>query len=371
MARTKCTATSWAGLNWPSMTETAGAAPLPLDRLGPWLRAHVPGADGAITAEKFPGGQSNPTYRISVDGAPRFVLRRKPDGVLLPSAHAVEREYRVTRALHGTAVPVAKPLAMCEDSSIVGTPFFVMEYLEGRNFWDATLPDLAPAERAAIYGAMADTLAALHSVDPVAVGLADYGRPGDYFARQTARWTRQYRATETRRIDAIERLIEWLPANNPGSDESRVVHGDFRNDNLIFAPDSARVLAVIDWELSTLGHPLADAAQFALTWRFTPGRYRGLAGLDLAALGIPDEAAFLARYAAASGAGALDPAHWRFALAFACFRNACIRQGVYKRALEGNASSVSAAEHGIRAGFVADLGWRLASGDDAAVLEAD
>ena len=353
------------------MTDAAKTGQLPLDRLGPWLRSRVPGANGTITAEKFPGGQSNPTYQLCVDGTPRFVLRRKPDGVLLPSAHAVEREYRVTRALHGTAVPVARPLALCEDSTIVGTPFFVMEYLEGHNFWDATLPGQKPAERGAIYGAMADTLAALHSVDPVEVGLADYGRPGDYFARQTARWTRQYRATETRHIEAVERLIEWLPANNPGSDASRVVHGDFRNDNLIFALDGPRVLAVIDWELSTLGHPLADVAQFALTWRFTPGRYRGLAGLDLAALGIPDEAAFLARYAAASGGRPVDPAHWRFALAFACFRNACIRQGVYKRALEGNASSGQAAEHGIRAGFVADLGWRLASGEDSAILEAD
>lgn len=344
---------------------------LDLTRLVPWLRGHVPGADGEVAAEKFAGGQSNPTYRLSVDGVPRFVLRRKPDGVLLASAHAVEREYRVTDALKDTDVPVARPLALCEDTSVVGTPFFVMRYVEGRNFWDATLPDQSPAERTAIYDAMNATLAALHRVDPVAVGLADYGRPGDYFARQIGRWTRQYRATETRRIDAVEQLIEWLPAHNPGWDESRIVHGDFRNDNVIFAPDRPQILAVLDWELSTLGHPLADVAQYAMTWRLPPGRYRGLAGLDLAALGIPEEAAFLESYARRAGRGAVDPAHWRFALAFACFRNACIRQGVYRRALDGNASSAQAAEHGARAGKVAELGWRLASGEDGAVLDPD
>lgn len=340
-----------------------------MERLATWLAAHVPSAQGELAAEKFEGGQSNPTYRLSVNGEPRFVLRKKPDGVLLASAHAVEREYRVTKALADTPVPVARPLALCEDSSIVGTPFFIMEYVAGRNFWEASLPDLPHAERGEIYAAMATTLAALHRVDPQAVGLGDFGRPGDYFARQIDRWTRQYRATETDRIAGMEHLIEWLPANNPGSLESRIVHGDFRNDNLIFAADRPEVLAVLDWELSTLGHPLADLAQFALTWRIPPA-YRGLAGLDLAALGIPNEAAFLAIYAQASGQPSVDPQHWRFALAFACFRNAAIRQGVYKRALDGNASSTQAAEHGRRARFVADLGQRLANGETDAVLQA-
>ncbi len=347
---------------------TNPAQSLDLTRLIPWLRAHVPGATGVVTLEKFAGGQSNPTYRLSLDGVPRLVLRRKPDGPLLASAHAIEREYRVTDALKDTDVPVARPIALCEDPSVIGTPFFVMAYVEGRNFWDPALPGQTPAARSAIYHAMGVVLAALHRVDPTMVGLADYGRPGDYFARQIGRWTRQYRATQTRHIEAIEQLIGWLPAHNPGWDESRIVHGDFRNDNVIFAPDTPQIRAVLDWELSTLGHPLADVAQYALTWRLPPADYRGLAGLDLVALGIPSETAFLDTYVRAVGREPVDPAHWRFALAFACFRNACIRQGVYKRALDGNASSTQAAEHGARAGKVAELGWRLARGDDAATL---
>lgn len=350
-------------------TPAAGAArALDLDRLAPWLREHVPGADGAITAEKFAGGQSNPTYLLSVDGAARFVLRRKPDGVLLASAHAVEREYRVTAALVGSQVPVARPIALCEDASIVGTPFFVMDYAAGRNFWDARLPDQSPAERAAIYDEMNRVLAALHAVDPAAVGLADYGRPGNYFARQTARWTRQYRATETRTIDAMERLIEWLPDNDPGLEASRIVHGDFRNDNMIFAAQAPRIIAVLDWELSTLGHPLADLAQHLMAWRVPAEGYRGLSDSDLAALGIPGEAEYVRRYGERSGAGEIDPAHWRYALVFAMFRNAGIRQGVFRRALDGNASSDAAAIHGARAGEIAGLAWRIASGEDDARL---
>lgn len=353
------------------MPDTLAVSALPadaLERLRPWLAAHVPGADGAVTAEKFPGGQSNPTYKVSVNGTPRFVLRKKPDGVLLASAHAVEREYRVTKALADTAVPVARPYALCEDSSLIGTPFFVMEYKEGRNFWDATLPDQTSQERAAIYLELARTMAALHQVDPVAVGLADYGKPGDYFARQIGRWTKQYRATQTGEIAALERLIEWLPANNPGLEESRIVHGDLRSDNLIFHKTEPKVIAVIDWELSTLGHPLADLAQYALTWRWPPKDYRGLAGLDLAELGIPTETQFLKAYAEATGSAPVDPAQWRFALAFACFRNAAIRQGVYKRAIDGNASSTEAEIHGLRAGIVAELGWRIAGGEGGATI---
>jgi aminoglycoside phosphotransferase (APT) family kinase protein len=337
-------------------------------RLAPWLRAHVPGADGTLTAEKFAGGQSNPTYLLSLDRHPRFVLRRKPDGVLLPSAHAVEREYRVTDALKDSAVPVARPFALCDDASIVGTPFFVMDYAQGRNFWDARLPDQSPAERAAIYDEMNRVLAALHAIDPAAVGLADYGRPGNYFARQVARWTKQYRATETQRIDAMERLIDWLPANDPGLEASRIVHGDYRNDNMIFAPDAPHIVAVLDWELSTLGHPLADLAQHVMAWRVPREGYRGLSDADLPALGIPSEADYVRRYGECSGAGAIDPAHWRYALAFAMFRNAGIRQGVYHRAFAGNASSDAAAIHGARAGEIADLAWRIACGEDDARL---
>jgi aminoglycoside phosphotransferase (APT) family kinase protein len=347
----------------------AGASSsLNVARLAPWLRAHVDGAAGEVSAEKFAGGQSNPTYLLRIDGNARFVLRRKPDGVLLPSAHAVEREYRVTAALAQSDVPVARPLALCEDASLVGTPFFVMEYAAGRNFWDARLPDLTPAERTAIYDEMNRVLAALHAIEPASVGLEDYGRPGNYFARQTARWTRQYRATETQPIEAMERLIAWLPANDPGLEASRIVHGDFRNDNMIFAPDTPQVVAVLDWELSTLGHPLADLAQHVMAWRVPNEGYRGLSDANLDALGIPAEAEYLRRYGERSGSGAVDPAHWRYAMAFAMFRNAAIRQGVYRRALDGNASNEAAAGHGARAGEIAGLAWRIASGEGDARL---
>jgi Predicted aminoglycoside phosphotransferase len=350
------------------MDERRDVRRLETRRLAPWLRAHVAGADGTLTAEKFEGGQSNPTYLLSIDGTPRFVLRRKPDGVLLPSAHAVEREYRVTDALKDTGVPVARPLALCEDDGIVGTPFFVMDYARGRNFWDARLPGLSVAERGAVYDEMNRVLAALHAIEPDRVGLSDFGRPGNYFARQTARWTRQYRATQTGEIEAMERLIEWLPANDPGIEANRVVHGDFRNDNMIFAPDTPRIVAVLDWELSTLGHPLADLAQHVMAWRVPNEGYRGLSDADLPALGIPSEAEYVRRYAQRSGLGEIDPAHWRYALAFAMFRNAGIRQGVYHRALHGNASSEAAAIHGARASEIAGLAWRIASGEDSARL---
>ncbi|WP_176594570.1 phosphotransferase family protein [Sphingobium sp. EM0848] len=350
------------------MTEARDVHALDMTRLTPWLRDHVPGADGAITAEKFAGGQSNPTYLLSVDGDPRFVLRRKPDGMLLPSAHAVEREYRVTDALKDMAVPVARPLALCEDSGIVGTPFFVMDYARGRNFWYARLPEQTAAERGAVYDEMNRVLAVLHAIDPADVGLSDYGRPGNYFARQVARWTKQYRATETRTIDAMERLIEWLPAHDPGLDACRIVHGDYRNDNLIFAMDEPRIVAVLDWELSTLGHPLADLAQHVMAWRVPGEGYRGLSDADLPALGIPAEADYVRRYGERSGVGEIDPAHWRYALIFAMFRNAGIRQGVYRRALDGNASSEAAAIHGARAGEIAGLAWRIACGEEDARL---
>ncbi len=342
--------------------------PFPTARLSSWLRDHVQGAEGEISAEKFVGGQSNPTYLLSVDGHARFVLRRKPDGVLLPSAHAIEREYRVTLALKDTAVPVARPLALCDDAGVVGTPFFIMDYARGRNFWDARLPDLSPDERGAVYDEMNRVLAALHAIDPHDVGLGDYGKPGNYFARQVARWTKQYRATETRRIEAMEQLIDWLPANDPGLGASRIVHGDYRNDNLIFAPDAPRIVAVLDWELSTLGHPLADLAQHVMAWRVPREGHRGLSDADLPTLGIPSEAEYLRRYGERSGAGDINPAHWRYALAFAMFRNAGIRQGVYRRALEGNASSDAAAKHGARAEEIAGLGWRIACGQDDARL---
>jgi aminoglycoside phosphotransferase (APT) family kinase protein len=341
---------------------------LDLQALAAWWPAALPPLEGEISARKFAGGQSNPTYAISLAGVPRYVLRKKPPGVLLPSAHAVEREYRVTDALKDSDVPVARPLALCEYASVIGTPFFVMEYIAGRNFWDARLPGMNPTERTETYREMNWTLAALHRVDPAAAGLAEFGRPGDYFGRQVARWTKQYRATETSRIEAMERLIEWLPANNPGRTESRIVHGDFRNDNMIFDANVPQVRAVLDWELSTLGDPLADLAQHMVAWRVPHEGYRGLSDVDLAQLGIPDEACYLALYCERAGVALPAPATWAYALAFAMFRNAAIRQGVFRRSLDGNASSEAAALHGARAAEIARLGWRIAAEDADARL---
>lgn len=340
------------------MTEPS-ADPHRLDcaRLAAWLRAHVEDCTGALSAEKFAGGQSNPTYLLRIDGRARYVLRRKPGGVLLPSAHAIEREYEVIRALASTAVPVARARALCADPEVIGTPFYIMDYVAGRTFWDPRLPDSTRAERGAIYAAMNRALATLHSVDFNAIGLAQFGKPGNYFARQIARWTRQYRATETARIDAMERLIDWLPQHVPAADDVCLVHGDYRIDNLIFHPDEPRILAVIDWELSTLGHPLADFAYHVMVWRLSYQAFRGLADADLPALGIPDEAAYVQAYLRNSGRGHIDGAEWEFAIAYNLFRVACIRQGVLKRALDGNASNERALEAGARSREMAETAW--------------
>ncbi len=337
--------------------------PLALDtaRLEAWMHAHVPGFHGPLTAHKFKGGQSNPTYRIDVPGG-TWVLRRKPPGQLLASAHAVDREFRVLRALHGAGVPVAAPFALCTDDTVIGSMFYVMAFVEGRIFWDPALPDIAPAERAAYFEETIRVLAAIHRVDPAAVGLGDYGKPGNYFARQIARWTDQYRASETERLDAMEHLIEWLPANCPPDDGSAcLVHGDFRIDNLIFHPSEPRILAVVDWELSTLGHPLADLAYFCMALRLPRNPViPGLAGMDREALCIPSEAMLLADYARSSGRP--DVAHWQFCLAFNFFRLAAIAQGVRKRALQGNASSEQALRVGQMARLVADAGVVMTTG---------
>ncbi|MDX1380981.1 MAG: phosphotransferase family protein, partial [Xanthomonadales bacterium] len=293
------------------------------------------------------GGQSNPTYRLDAASG-RYVLRRQPPGNLLKSAHAVDREYRVMRALAGTGVPVPRVLALCEDREVIGSLFFVMEHCEGRIFWDAALPDAAdPAERAAIYDDMNRVLAALHSVDPAAVGLADYGKPGNYFARQLSRWVGQYRASELQPIPAMEELMAWLEAQQP-ADDGRValVHGDYRHDNMIFHPEEPRIVAVLDWELSTLGHPLADLAYQCMQLRMPGGKgfSPGLAGLDRAALGIPAESEYVARYCERTGLEGI--ANWTFYLAFSFFRLAAIVQGVAKRAVDGNASNTRAAELG-------------------------
>ena len=328
---------------------------LPEDTLSEYLEAHVDGFRGPLTATKFTGGQSNPTYLVQAASG-RYVLRRKPPGKLLPSAHAVDREFRVLQSLHGTAVPVARPLHLCTDESVIGSMFYLMSYVDGRIFWDPSLPELAPAQRGDIYLAIVDAMAALHTVDPAAVGLADYGRPGGYFERQLKRWGEQYRASETQPIAAMDELIARLPARCPADDGSvALAHGDFRIDNLMFHPSEPRVIAIVDWELSTLGHPLADLGYFCMALRLPRNpALPGLAGLDRAALGIPEEAALLARYSVLTGRPI--PSDWPFVLAFSFFRLAAIVQGVAKRAEQGNASSEQAVQAGRMTGMLATLG---------------
>lgn len=343
-----------------------------LQRLHGWLRAHVGPWTGHLVITPLAGGQSNPTYRLSADDR-QWVLRRKPPGVLLASAHAVEREYRVLRALAGSAVPVPAVHALCTDPAVIGSAFYVMDFVAGRVFLDPSLPGLEAAERSAIYDAMNGVIAALHQVDVAAVGLADYGRPQQFLARQLDRWTRQYRASAPEPHDAMERLIDWLHAHLPtdaDAEGSALVHGDFRIDNLLFHPTEPRVLAVLDWELSTLGHPLVDFAYHAMAWRVSPDEFRGLRGHDLAALGIPGEAAYVAAYARRTGrtAGPGQDAlpHWTYLLAFNMFRMAAILQGILTRARLGNAASADAERTGAQARPMAEAGWRLVRGTSAA-----
>lgn len=307
-------------------------------RLATWLAAHWPGFSGPLVAEKFSGGQSNPTFLLTHPGG-RAVLRKKPPGALLKSAHAVDREYRVMKALGGTDVPVPQMHVLCEDDSVIGTAFYVMAFVDGRIFWNPALPDLAREERTAIYDAMNKALCSLHTVDVAAVGLSDFGKPGNYFSRQLTRWTEQYRASEIEPIADMDRLIAWLERALP-ADDGRVslVHGDYRIDNMIFAPETPDLLAILDWELSTIGHPFADLAYQCMQWRLpNAGNMRGLAGVDRRALGLPTEAEYVAAYAARTG---MDPrGHWPFYLAFSVFRLAAILQGVFKRATQGNASN--------------------------------
>ncbi len=331
-----------------------------LQRLRAHLREKLAGFDGDLRIEQFKGGQSNPTFLLTA-GNRKYVLRRKPPGALLPSAHAVDREFRVITALAATEVPVAKAHVLCEDARVIGSAFYVMDFVDGRIFWEPTLPDLPTAERAAIFDELNRVIAALHRVDPAAVGLADYGKPGHYIARQVTRWTRQYRASETERIDAAEQLIDWLPRHIPAAADTRIVHGDYRLDNVIFHPQEPRIVAVLDWELSTLGDPLADFAYHSLTWRLPAGSSRGLAGVDIAALGIPDDAAYVRRYLSRVGhRREVSPADWTYYLVFSMFRLVGILQGVAARALQGNASSNLAIETGKRARPLAEQAWALA-----------
>jgi aminoglycoside phosphotransferase (APT) family kinase protein len=314
-------------------------------RLAAYLENHVAGFRGPLTAEKFADGQSNPTFLIRADSGP-YVLRRKPPGPLLKSAHAVDREYRVMAALVDTAVPVARVFHLCEDDSVIGSMFFLMEYVDGRVLWDPALPELNPSDRSAIYAQMNQILAALHSVNIEAVGLSDFGRPGNYFARQVSRWSKQYNASETQPLAEMEHLIEWLPANMP-ADDGRValVHGDYRLDNMLFQQTGTDVLAVLDWELSTLGHPFADLAYQCMQLRMSHDCViSGLDGCDREVLGIPSEDEYVAAYCRRMGIDTIP--HWDFYLAFSFFRLAAILQGIKKRALDGTASSAQATSYG-------------------------
>ena len=325
-----------------------------------WMRDHVEGFRGPLDVQQFRGGQSNPTFRVSSPSG-SYVMRRKPAGKLLPSAHAVEREYRVMTALARSDVPVPKTYGLCEDEGVIGSTFFVMEFVDGRIWWDGTLPGMQPAERHAIYSEMNRVIAALHRVDFNAVGLGDYGKPGNYFERQIGRWTKQYRASETETIEAMDRLIEWLPANIPPGEETSLVHGDFRLDNTIFHPTEPRIIAVLDWELSTLGHPLADFAYHCMSWHIEQGGpFRGLGHIDHAAFGIPTEAEYVAMYCKRMGHAPIDPRAWNFYLAYNLFRAAGITQGIMKRVQEGTAASLFAVEAGKKARPMAERGWEFA-----------
>ncbi len=322
-----------------------------------WMAANVEGYAGPLTIRQFKGGQSNPTYELTTPGA-AYVLRRKPPGVLLPSAHAVDREFTVISALSKQGYPVAKPYALCTDDEVIGSMFYVMDKVEGRVLWDLKLPGMEPAERRAIFEAQTDALADLHKFDPAAIGLADYGRPGNYFGRQVGRWTKQYRASEIDPIPEMDRLIAFLPEGLPPEGPVGIVHGDFRLDNMIMAPDAAKVRAVLDWELSTLGDPLADFSYLLIGWVLPPTVRNGLAGLDLPALGIPTVEETVDRYVARSGRPAPENLDWL--MAYNLFRLAAICQGIAGRVRDGTAASAHAVQTAKQVTPLARAAWGFA-----------
>ncbi len=325
--------------------------------LSDYMRLHVDGFAGPLTVAKFKGGQSNPTYLLTTPQK-KYVLRRKPPGKLLPSAHAIDREYRVMTALHAQGFPAPKTHALCEDESVVGTAFFIMDFVDGRIFWDSALPDVEKEERKPLFYALIDTLAELHQVDYNAAGLSDYGKPGNYFERQVARWSKQYKGAETNKIDEMDRLMAWLPTATPKDDATSIVHGDYRFDNTIMHPTEAKTLAVLDWELSTLGHPLADFTYFLMVYFFPRDVRGGLAGLDLESQGIPGLDDIVRHYCARTGRDgvpALD-----YCISYNMFRIAAIIQGVYARSLQGNASSPEAKKMGDQVQPLAALAWSFA-----------
>lgn len=319
------------------------------------LASHLPGFNGPLEIRQFEGGQSNPTYFLSTPGA-QYVLRKKPPGELLPSAHAVDREYRVMSALAGH-IPVPPTLLMCDDATVIGTPFFVMGCVDGRVFRQPHLPGVSAHDRAAMYDDMANVLARLHRVDPSSIGLSDYGKPGNYYSRQIGRWSQQYVAAKTDEIGSMDRLMAWLPSHIPPGDEVSIVHGDYRQENLIFHPTEPRIVAVVDWELSTLGHPLADLAYNCLMYYLPPEALGRVDAVDEDREGMPDEATYVAAYCRKSGRDEVP--HWNFYLAFSMFRLASILQGVYARGLKGNAASSYALERGAAARKIADIAWSL------------
>ncbi len=330
---------------------------LDLDALGTWMTANVPGYAGPLTYAKFAGGQSNPTYRL--DTLTRaYVLRRKPFGPILPSAHAVDREYRVIAGLYPTGFPVPRPYGLCEDAAVIGSAFYVMEMVEGRTIWDGAMPGATPAERTAHYEAMVDTLAALHNTDYAAAALGGYGKPGNYFERQVGRWTKQYRAAETEHMESVERLIEWLPRTLPEQTRTSIVHGDYRIDNMIFAPAEPKVIAVLDWELSTLGDPLADFSYLLMSWVTEPEGRSGVLGMTGPETGIPTIEQVVARYCAATGRDGVPDLNWYFA--YNLFRLTGIVQGIKKRIVDGTASSAQAEKTVAKIHGLADAAWGFA-----------
>lgn len=337
--------------------EVAPALRFDAKKLEAYMLDHVEGFKAPMTLAQFKGGQSNPTYAIASPSG-GYVLRRKPPGKLLPSAHAVDREFRVISALHKAGYPVPKPYCLCDDETITGTMFYIMEKVEGRILWESLLPDMNAKERGAIYDAMNEGLARLHQLDYKALGLESFGKPGNYFARQINRWTKQYQMSETEKIDAMDRLIDWLPANIPAGDEVSIVHGDYRLDNMILHPDRPQILAVLDWELSTLGHPLGDFTYHAMQW-LLPGDEgagtQGLLGADLAALGIPSQADYITSYCRRTGRAGIENIDFYFAYNF--FRLAGILQGIVGRVRDGTAASVHAEESAARVRPLAEAGW--------------
>ncbi len=334
-----------------------GADILDETKLADWMSTNVEGFEGPVEALKFAGGQSNPTYRLNAKSG-SYVLRRKPLGVLLPSAHAVDREYKVIAGLYPTGFPVAKPYGLCTDDSVIGAMFYIMDMVEGRTIWDGAMPGSNPAERRATYEAMIDTLAALHNTNVEAAGLSDFGKPGNYFGRQVERWTKQYRASETEVMPEMERLIEWLPKTLPEQTRTSVVHGDYRIDNLIYEAGESKVAAVLDWELSTLGDPLADFTYVAMAWVTENGGRSGVMDLDRTALGIPELDEMTDRYCAATGRDGVPDMNWYFAYNF--FRLAGIIQGIKKRVIDGTASSAHAQAMADRVFPLAEAAWSFA-----------